>query len=206
LEKSLLPTALSEQLRAVAISAVEKLLRVCADHESGAWLSNYRRIHEALQRQRDEEAIRFEGQAQLQFPSGAQLDHPRWVVSERLAEDFRKTIARLRTHLMYDDQRPPLTVSKEVPDIEAEGTREQRSQERAAQFAASVQHDPIEHDPKSKVILEAAEREAEDELANVPRGLGFCQRFWRTKQRILKEKYGLSWKTPDEMNPHIIFD
>lgn len=205
----MLPTTPSEQLgtrRAVAIRAVEKLLRVCADHENEAWLSNYRKIHEALSRKCDEEAIGVEREAQLQFPCGAQLEHPRWVVSERLAEDVRKTIACLRTHLMYGDQRPPLTVSEEVPDIEAEGTREQRFQDFAARFAASVQHDPIEDDPTYKAILEAAERETEQELADVPKGWGFCHRFWWTKQRILKEKYELSWKTPAEMNPHITFD
>jgi hypothetical protein len=57
-----------------------------------------------------------------------------------------------------------------------------------------------------KAILEAAERETKQQLAEEVRGLGFCHRFWRMKQQILKEKYGINWKTPAEMNPHIIYD
>src|SRR5262245_52341365 len=101
-EKRMLPTPPSEQLgskRAVAIRAVQKLLRVCTDYENETWLSNYRRIYEALRRQCDEEAIAVERESRLRFPCGAQLEYPRWVVSEGLAEGVRKTIARLRTHL-----------------------------------------------------------------------------------------------------------
>jgi hypothetical protein len=58
---------------------------------------------------------------------------PKWVVSERLAEDVRKTIALLRTHILYGDQRLPLTLAPEDPDLEAEGTREQQQQEQLAE-------------------------------------------------------------------------
>ncbi|MBD1812991.1 hypothetical protein NDA07_01485 [Microcoleus vaginatus DQ-U2] len=67
-------------------------------------------------------------------------------------------------------------------------------------------HDPIEDDPKFKSIIEAAEREAEAELANEPEVLGYCHQFWSTKTRILKEKYGVDWKSPAEMNPDVLFD
>jgi hypothetical protein len=67
-------------------------------------------------------------------------------------------------------------------------------------------HDPIEDDPKFKSIIEAAGREAEAELANEPKGIGYCHDYWSTKKRILKEKYGVDWKSPAEMNPGVLFD
>ena len=69
-------------------------------------------------------------------------------------------------------------------------------------------HDPIEDDPSIKPIIEAADKEAQAELMhNQSRGhLGFCHVFWGTKKRILKEKYGVDWNDPSEMNPDILFD
>ena len=68
--------------------------------------------------------------------------------------------------------------------------------------------DPIEKYPKMRAILAAAENEAEAQLLNHPlRGqIGYCHECWETKKRILKEKYGIEWKTPSEMNPDILFD
>ena len=36
--------------------------------------------------------------------------------------------------------------------------------------------------------------------------LGYCHEFWAAKKRILREQYGVDWKTPAEEYPHIIFD
>jgi hypothetical protein len=30
--------------------------------------------------------------------------------------------------------------------------------------------------------------------------------YWDTKQRLLKQKYGIDWSSPGELNPHVIFD
>jgi len=30
--------------------------------------------------------------------------------------------------------------------------------------------------------------------------------FWGEKKRILKEKYGINWKTPAELNPETMYD
>jgi hypothetical protein len=54
----------------------------------------------------------------------------------------------------------------------------------------------------------AADKEARMELAVHPARdeLGFCHIFWWTKKRILKEKYGVDWKTPAEEKPGVMFD
>ena len=36
--------------------------------------------------------------------------------------------------------------------------------------------------------------------------LGSCHRIWAIQKQILKEKYGITWYTPAELHPEIIFD
>ena len=42
--------------------------------------------------------------------------------------------------------------------------------------------------------------------ASVLEQLGSCHRIWSMQKTILKEKYGITWYTPAELNPDIIFD
>jgi hypothetical protein len=42
--------------------------------------------------------------------------------------------------------------------------------------------------------------------AEVLSQLGSCHRIWTMQKNILKEKYGITWHTPDELHPEIIFD
>jgi hypothetical protein len=56
---------------------------------------------------------------------------------------------------------------------------------------------------KRQAILDAAEREAWAELAGESQGAFFTLRVWDLKKRILKEKYGIDWKTPREESPEI---
>lgn len=69
-------------------------------------------------------------------------------------------------------------------------------------------HDPQEDDPRLRDTFDAATKEAEENLRDDPSAghLGFCHVFWWEKKRILKEKYGIDWKSPDEMNPDVIYD
>jgi hypothetical protein len=75
----------------------------------------------------------------------------------------------------------------------------------------ALKRDPIEDDPKVKPVIAAAEREADQELAEVTKGwnpgqLGYCHLRWSVKKRILREGYGIEWRTPAEMNPNVAFD
>ncbi|OGH10637.1 MAG: hypothetical protein A2857_01790 [Candidatus Levybacteria bacterium RIFCSPHIGHO2_01_FULL_36_15] len=67
-------------------------------------------------------------------------------------------------------------------------------------------HDPQEDDPEKGKIIKTAEEEAIKELENIPRKLGFVHLLWKTQKRILKDKYGIDWKTSAEMNPDTRFD
>ena len=35
---------------------------------------------------------------------------------------------------------------------------------------------------------------------------GYNTFFWNLKKKILKEKYNIDWKTPEELEPDVIFD
>ena len=69
-----------------------------------------------------------------------------------------------------------------------------------------IKYDSKEKDPKYKKITKEAEKEAEKNLAHIPKVEGYCFSFWDEKKRILKEKYGIDWKTPAELNPSTLFD
>ncbi|NVM04088.1 MAG: hypothetical protein HWN67_17285 [Candidatus Helarchaeota archaeon] len=71
-----------------------------------------------------------------------------------------------------------------------------------------MKRDPIENDPEMKKIIDKAYKEAEIILAKHERRgkVGFSKIFARKVKEILKEKYGIDWKTPSEMNPRLKFD
>lgn len=78
----------------------------------------------------------------------------------------------------------------------------------SAKQGSSIAHDPIEKDPRYRSVFANIDAEVDTILKDHPmRGrMGFCHIIWDTKKEILKEKYGIPWKTPAEMNPHILFD
>lgn len=73
-----------------------------------------------------------------------------------------------------------------------------------------LKYDAIEDDPKYKEVINKAEEEAEKNISNLSwpkKGqMGYCHVFWREKKRILKEKYGIDWKSPVDLNPYVKFD
>jgi hypothetical protein len=45
-----------------------------------------------------------------------------------------------------------------------------------------------------------------EQAAQVFMQLGSCHRLWDMQKTILKEKYGITWYTPAELHPEIIYD
>ncbi|MBQ7531546.1 MAG: hypothetical protein IJT12_07540 [Paludibacteraceae bacterium] len=37
-------------------------------------------------------------------------------------------------------------------------------------------------------------------------GFGSCHTFWKHKKRILREKYHMRWRSPQDLNPETCFD
>ena len=69
-----------------------------------------------------------------------------------------------------------------------------------------LKYDPIEDSAEYKAVIKDVEKELDKLLKNKPKGMGFCHIYWYEKRRILKEKYGIDWKSPSLMNPRVLFD
>ena len=69
-----------------------------------------------------------------------------------------------------------------------------------------LRHDPIEDTAEYKAGIKKVEKELDELLKDKPKGMGFCHIYWYEKKRILKEKYGIEWKSPALMNPRVRFD
>ena len=70
---------------------------------------------------------------------------------------------------------------------------------------AGEKFDPQESDPKLRATFAAADAAAERRVGNVKRDDRFVFRFWSEKKSILRQKYGIEWKTPAELNPQITY-
>lgn len=79
---------------------------------------------------------------------------------------------------------------------------------RGGDTRGGLAHDPVEDDPQYAAAFAAIDAEVDALLADHPqRGAeGFCHVRWETKKRLLEERHGIRWRTPAEMNPHVIFD
>ena len=71
-----------------------------------------------------------------------------------------------------------------------------------------MKSDPQERDPKMKSLLKATEAEARYSMEQdgTIKLDGACHILWGRQQKILKEKYGIKWRSPDEMNSDTMFD
>lgn len=74
----------------------------------------------------------------------------------------------------------------------------------------SLEHDPVEDTDLYKRIVKAVDRLAElkaiEDTGARPGIIGFCHAHWAAKKVILRDCFGLAWKTPAEMNPLVLFD
>jgi hypothetical protein len=66
-------------------------------------------------------------------------------------------------------------------------------------------HDPIELDPARARALLWATLEAEQEVGKSG-DLGHCYVFWECKKRILRNRYGVTWRDPADLNLQIDYD
>ncbi|NJD37696.1 MAG: proteinase inhibitor I4 serpin [Geobacter sp.] len=85
---------------------------------------------------------------------------------------------------------------------------EERRPEPKKEPSTGLYYDPIEDDPRYADVFKKINDEVKETLAGDPRkgSMGFVHTIWSTKQRILKQKYNIDWRTPAELNPHVMFD
>jgi hypothetical protein len=74
--------------------------------------------------------------------------------------------------------------------------------------ADGLRYDGIGDMPQYKTILNKAGEESDAELMKkgYKKRMGYCHIYWNTKQRILRNKYHIIWRTPGELNFNVIFD
>lgn len=91
---------------------------------------------------------------------------------------------------------PVNSIQVEPPAVQTGGTR------------SGLTHDPVEEDPRYAGVFKVIDEEVKVLLADHPLrgGEGFVNIYWSTKKSVLKQKYGIDWRSPGELNPHVIFD
>lgn len=65
-------------------------------------------------------------------------------------------------------------------------------------------HDPLEDDPGTRILIQAAAKAAEL-LVGPAVGRGRCHRIWAEQTRILAAQ-GITWFSPTAMNPWSVYD
>ena len=98
-------------------------------------------------------------------------------------------------------------------DLRDEITRYRRNIEAAdkGDFASIVndgflKKDPIEWTARWEEVIDEVNEIVDARLSDCPRGMGFCFAYWSEKATVLREKFGIEWRSPSLMNPGVIFD
>ena len=68
-----------------------------------------------------------------------------------------------------------------------------------------IKYDPIQLSQQWEDNIYEVEKELENKFKNVDRHMGFCHRYWPAKRAALAKR-GITWRTPQEMNPKTRFD
>jgi hypothetical protein len=69
--------------------------------------------------------------------------------------------------------------------------------------------DPVEKTKRYRQVAARADEMARARLLASglnPDSFGACHAIWAEKKQILREEFGIDWRTPDEMNPDVLFD
>lgn len=66
-------------------------------------------------------------------------------------------------------------------------------------------YDPQEDDPALNAAFLEADRVAVRKHRWVS-GMGHCHYVWEEKERVLRDRFGIEWKSPARMNPDITYD
>ncbi len=89
-----------------------------------------------------------------------------------------------------------------ISDDELENIISSAEEEASSQILT----DPVEHTDEFLLVRFDVEAKV-DKAISMSENIDdpYCLRYWNEKQRILKEEFGIEWKTPAQMNPNIRF-
>lgn len=100
-----------------------------------------------------------------------------------ITDDLRKDIKQLESNIKAADE-------KRWNDIKAD---------------KMLKSDPIEWTKEYEDAVDEADKHAYANLTDSPRGMGFCFAYWAEKRTALA-KLGIQWRSPNIMNPRVMFD
>ncbi|MDE6498379.1 MAG: hypothetical protein K2L21_06950 [Muribaculaceae bacterium] len=66
--------------------------------------------------------------------------------------------------------------------------------------------DPVEYTYRWEEIYYDVEEKLNRRFDGVRRHMGFCFKLWSVKRELLKNEYGIEWRSPAQMNPRVMFD
>ena len=187
----------------IARKLIDHLISIAADIESEEWLQKFRETQKALVEGRLRDAIRAEAKLisyKLQ---------PVWVASFDLSKMIEQAMGAVTRQLHFPGHSERPYIIGELPATLAEtGTIAEQTERVFQALRASIRKDPLDDDPDYSPLIQAVEERVNLELEaeGRNRGFGSCHMVWWKKKRILWEEYGIDWKTPAELNPHIIYD
>ncbi len=106
---------------------------------------------------------------------------------------------------LMDAEEKELYFWKELKDIEYKLRYGHSFWDKTEKEMNKIYTDPIEYtDEYLKIELEL-ERIIRRKIGEGGY-MGYCHKYWYTKKNILKNIYGINWKSPKDLNPMIIFD
>lgn len=66
--------------------------------------------------------------------------------------------------------------------------------------------DPVEWTERWEEVIDEVEDICADMLKKQRKGMGFCFALWHAKAEVLRERFGIEWRSPAVMNPRVRFD
>lgn len=69
-----------------------------------------------------------------------------------------------------------------------------------------LKNDPVEWSAEYERVIDEADARIYGLLKDCPRGMGFCHAYWSTKEQVLREEYGIEWRSPSALNQGVLFD
>ena len=108
-------------------------------------------------------------------------------------------LLRDRNYYVDDDCEDVIELAKDlVADIKLEEMLEDRKRGRR-----SLKHDPVEMSEEYLAVIDEVEEKIEKNRTF--KGMGSCHEIWGLKFQYLLEK-GIRWKSPQILNPRVMFD
>ena len=130
------------------------------------------------------------------------FDHPRLLLQLKETElEILEYIEAVQQHEMMITEDLRDEINQLSANIQA--ADEQRWDD--IDTGSMLKRDPVEWTEAYEAVIDEAEKEAYSHLTDIPRGMGFCFAYWAEKRKALAKR-GIEWRSPNTLNPGVMFD